>query len=117
MISLLFLNKLSFFFSFHIPGNIHHWVTPIRNGRIIFELCGKIEWKEVQKVLNMVAHKLPFDAKAVSQEMMEADMEKDWDRMVNNANPWTYERIVRGNYLGIQKYVGPYELRWFDKHK
>ncbi|XP_072044296.1 large ribosomal subunit protein uL16m-like [Amphiura filiformis] len=98
-------------------ASINHWVTPVRSGRIIVELCGKLEWKEVEKILNQTAEKLPFAAKAVSQQIMDKDLEKDWEEMVNNQNPWTFERIVRGNYMGIQKYTGPYDFKWFDKHK
>lgn len=102
---------------FFYPANIDHWVTPVRNGRIIVEIGGKLEWNEVEKVLNMVAHKLPFPAKAVSQEIMDKDQEEKWDEIVNNQNPWTYEKIVRGNYLGYQRYCGPYDFKWFGEHQ
>ena len=62
----------------------------------------------------MVADKLPFPAKAVSQEILDKDEQERWDALVNNQNPWTFERIVRGNFLGIQRYTGRLDHKWFD---
>ena len=44
-------------------GAIDHYVTPVRYGRIIVELGGKLELSEIEHILTQVAKKLPFPAK------------------------------------------------------
>lgn len=44
-------------------GAIDHYVSPVRAGRLVLEMGGKIELGEVEPVLKEVAKKLPFPAK------------------------------------------------------
>lgn len=44
-------------------GAIDHYVTPVRCGRLIVELGGKVELGQVEEVLTELAKKLPFPAK------------------------------------------------------
>lgn len=44
-------------------GAIDHYVTPVRYGRLIVEVGGKVELGEVEHILTEVAKKLPFPAK------------------------------------------------------
>lgn len=44
-------------------GAIDHYVVPVRYGRLIVELGGKVELAEVEPILTEVAKKLPFPAK------------------------------------------------------
>lgn len=44
-------------------GAIDHYVTPVRYGRLIVEVGGKVELGEVEHILIEVAKKLPFPAK------------------------------------------------------
>lgn len=44
-------------------GAIDHYVTPVRCGRFIVEVGGKVEFGEVEAILTEVAKKLPFPAK------------------------------------------------------
>lgn len=44
-------------------GAIDHYVTPVRYGRLIVEVGGKVELEEVEHILTEVARKLPFPAK------------------------------------------------------
>lgn len=48
-------------------GAIDHYVSPVRAGRMVLELGGKIELGEVEPVLIEVAKKLPFPAKVGCQ--------------------------------------------------
>lgn len=48
-------------------GAIDHYVTPVRYGRLIVELGGKVELGEIEHVLTEVAKKLPFPAKVGSE--------------------------------------------------
>ena len=44
-------------------GAIDHYVTPIKYGRLIVEVGGKVELGEIQHILTEVAKKMPFPAK------------------------------------------------------
>lgn len=44
-------------------GAIDHYVTPVRYGRLIVEVGGKVELGQVEHILTEVAKKLPFPAK------------------------------------------------------
>ncbi|KAG8505719.1 LOW QUALITY PROTEIN: 39S ribosomal protein L16, mitochondrial, partial [Galemys pyrenaicus] len=91
-------------------GAIDHYVTPVKAGRLVVELGGHCEFKEVQGFLNQVAHKLPFRAKAMSRETLEKMRKEQEERERNNQNPWTFERIASANMLGIRKVLSPYDL-------
>ena len=44
-------------------GAIDHYVTPVKYGRLIVEVGGRLELGEVEPILKEVAKKLPFPAK------------------------------------------------------
>ncbi|XP_077375653.1 large ribosomal subunit protein uL16m [Festucalex cinctus] len=92
-------------------GAIDHYVTPIRFGRLIVELGGKVELAEVEKVLTEVAKKLPFPAKVMTRESLEAFHQAQTTMEENNQNPWTFKRIAHGNMLGIRKVLSPFDLK------
>lgn len=92
-------------------GAIDHYVTAVKAGRLILEVGGLCEFGEVERFLTQVAKKLPFPAKAVSRESMEEMRRREEERRRNNQNPWTFERIVTANMLGIRKYLSPYDLQ------
>ncbi|KAM8877037.1 large ribosomal subunit protein uL16m [Synchiropus picturatus] len=91
-------------------GAIDHYVTPVRCGRFILEVGGKVELGEVEGILTQIAKKLPFPAKVVTRESL-AEMQKKQEEMENsNQNPWTFKDIVQGNMMGIRKYTSPFDL-------
>lgn len=71
---------------------------------------------QVKRVLIDIARKLPFAAKAVSQEMLEkmAVEEKRLDE--ENQNPWTWKYIIQNNMFGCHKWISKYDKRWFNKY-
>lgn len=91
-------------------GAIDHYVTPVRYGRLILEVGGKVELGEVEHILIEVAKKLPFPAKVVSRESLAAMQKQQADREQNNQNPWTFKQIVHGNMLGIRRVLSPFDL-------
>ncbi|XP_034535812.1 39S ribosomal protein L16, mitochondrial [Notolabrus celidotus] len=91
-------------------GAIDHYVTPIRYGRLIVEVGGKVELGEIEHILIEVAKKLPFPAKVVSRESLAALHKKQTDMEENNQNPWTFKKIARGNMLGIRKVLSPFDV-------
>ncbi|KAM7015565.1 large ribosomal subunit protein uL16m [Tautogolabrus adspersus] len=92
-------------------GAIDHYVTPVRYGRLIVEVGGKVELGEVEHILIEIAKKLPFPAKVMSRESLEAMHKKQAEMEQNNQNPWTFKQIVQGNMLGIRKVLSPFDLR------
>ncbi|NXF71927.1 RM16 protein, partial [Sclerurus mexicanus] len=92
-------------------GPIDHYVTPVRSGRLLVELGGHCHFGEVRPFLALVAQKLPFPAVPVSRESLREMRRGEGERRLNNQNPWTFERIVTSNMLGMRKYLSPYDLR------
>ena len=95
---------------------IDHYVTPIKAGRIIMELGGKCEFQEALPFLREIAEKLPFKAKAVSQEMLDAEAAKEKELAAANINPYTVEYVIRNNMGGCHNWISPYDKKWFFKH-
>lgn len=91
-------------------GAIDHYVTPVRYGRLIVEVGGKVELAEVEPFLKEVAKKLPFPAKVMSKEGLAAMYQEQKDMENNNQNPWTFKEIARGNMLGIRRVISPFDL-------
>lgn len=91
-------------------GAINHYVTPVKCGRLIVEVGGRLELEELESVLTEVAKKLPFPAKVVSKESLAAMQQEQAERQANNQNPWTFARIARSNMLGIRKVLSPFDL-------
>ncbi|XP_051558071.1 39S ribosomal protein L16, mitochondrial-like [Myxocyprinus asiaticus] len=91
-------------------GAIDHYVTPVKCGRLILEVGGRVELGEVEAVLSEVAKKLPFPAKVVSRESLAALQQEQVERESNNQNPWTFQRIAQSNMLGIRKVLSPFDL-------
>ena len=100
-----------------IPGNVDHYVTPVKAGRVIFEVAGKMEFEEIEALLTQVAKKLPFRSEVMTVQSLEARERKLKAMTENNANPWTFEKIAVGNYLGISNRLGPYDYKWFGEYR
>lgn len=96
-------------------GSIDHYGTPIRAGRVIVEVGGKIMWEEVQPWLAAVAKKLPFEAVAVNSEMLKKLREEEERLIKTNKNPISFEWLVRNNILNCQEHLSDYDKKWFGK--
>lgn len=93
-------------------GAVDHYVTPVKTDQLILEVGGHCEFEEVLPILSQVAKKLPFPAKAVSRESLKEDRRQLQEKVMNNQNPWTFDRLASRNMLGCRKYLGPYDLRF-----
>ncbi|KAI3385379.1 hypothetical protein SNEBB_009849 [Seison nebaliae] len=91
-------------------GSIDHYTTPVKRGRIIMEIGGTLEFRELSKVLNEVAHKLPFPARTVTQDLL--DEEEKTEEMVReeNINPLKWEWIIRNNLMNIHSKISPQDI-------
>uniref|UniRef100_A0A8U7M6B5 Large ribosomal subunit protein uL16m n=1 Tax=Corvus moneduloides TaxID=1196302 RepID=A0A8U7M6B5_CORMO len=92
-------------------GPIEHYVTAVKSGRLVVEVGGRCEFAEVRPFLAQVAQKLPFPAIPVSRESLQEMRREEEKKRLNNQNPWTFERVVASNMLGMRKYLSPYDLR------
>ena len=97
-------------------GSIDHYVTPVKAGRVILEVGGKCEFTETLHFLREVAEKLPFKAKAVSYEMMEAEKVENEQLAKANLNPYTAEYLIKNNIGGCHQWISPYDKKWFFKY-
>ncbi|XP_007445493.3 39S ribosomal protein L16, mitochondrial-like [Python bivittatus] len=97
-------------------GAIDHYVSAVKTGRLIVEIGGHCEFAEVKHFLTQVAKKLPFQAQAVSKQTLQEMRDREEERQRNNQNPWTFERIVTANMLGIRKYLSPYDLQYKGRY-
>lgn len=98
-------------------GAINHYVTPVKAGRIIFEMGGNVEFHQLRYILDEVVGKMPFKSIAVSQEILDA-MKKDEERQrEENINPYSYKYIVENNMLGCHQWISPYDLIWHGKYR
>ncbi|XP_059483709.1 large ribosomal subunit protein uL16m [Neocloeon triangulifer] len=98
-------------------GAIDHYVTPLKAGRIVLEIGGHCTFDEVKLWLGEIANKLPFKARAVSQEMLEKDKLQEIEDAKNNLNPYTMEYIIRNNMAGVQNWISPFDRKWFCKYR
>lgn len=97
-------------------GAIDHYVTPVKAGRVIIEIGGKIEFEEALPYLKEVAQKLPFKAKATSYDLMIQERQKEKELEALNINPYTAEYVIKNNLGGCHKWLSKYDKKWFWKH-
>ena len=96
-------------------GSIDGYGTPVRAGRIILEVGGKVIWDEVRPWLDRMAKTLPFPAMAVNAEMIRKFREEEARLHQTNKNPISFEWLVRNNIMNCQQYLSEYDQRWFGK--
>ncbi|KAG8035253.1 hypothetical protein G9C98_001743 [Cotesia typhae] len=97
-------------------GHIDHYVTPIKAGRVILEIGGDVEYFQIQRVLENVAMKMPFEAKAITHEMIERERIEEETLEETNLNPWTWKYIIQNNLTGCHNWITPSDKLWFCKH-
>ncbi|XP_060528106.1 large ribosomal subunit protein uL16m [Cylas formicarius] len=97
-------------------GAIDHYVTPIKAGRVIVEMGGKCEFKEVEPCLQKICNKLPFKAMAVSQEILDQQKRQEEFEEANNQNPYTMKYLIQNNMGGCNRWLSPFDLRNLGKY-
>ncbi|XP_055685577.1 39S ribosomal protein L16, mitochondrial [Lutzomyia longipalpis] len=98
-------------------GAIDHYVSPIKEGRVIMELGGHLEYPEAYKILQLVAHKLPFKALVVSQEIMEKRQAEEEERKRSNTNHYTMKYVIQNNFGGCHNWLSPFDHKWFGRYR
>lgn len=66
--------------------------------------------------MKKISAKLPFQAKAVSQEILELDAAKEHWQNENNQNPYTMEYLIKNNMDDLQRKVKKIDLLYFGKY-
>ena len=96
-------------------GKIKSYITPIKAGRVIVEVGGKVSWEETRPWLSRIAACLPMEAIAVSAEQLER-LEAEEKRLAEeNTNPYTMEWMIRNNINDCQRFLSPYDTKWMGK--
>jgi len=91
------------------------YITPVKAGRVIVEVGGKVTWDETRPWLSRIAANLPMECIAVSKEMLDR-LNAEEERLAHeNTNPYTIEWMIRNNILDCQTLLTPYDTKWFGK--
>lgn len=96
-------------------GTVKHYTTPVKAGRVILEVGGNVYWNEIRPWLNNVCKMLPFEAIAVTKDMLERLNQEEERLREANENPYTFEWMVRNNMFDCQNFLSPYDQKWFGK--
>ncbi|KAG1660633.1 39S ribosomal protein L16, mitochondrial [Nymphon striatum] len=119
-------------------GPIHHYTTPIKAGRVILEIGGKVDFGMVKPILDeaknrgieyqnflsmsrsemlVIAVSLPFKAKSISHELMLKNRKEEEDLAQKNLNPWTFEYMIKNNMQNCRKWAREYDKYWYGKYE
>merc|ERR1711860_358052 len=98
-------------------GSIDHYVTPIKAGRVVVEVGGKMEFEEVEDWMSMVALKLPFKAEVVSQEILDNRVKEIEKIDQENINPCDFQYLLKNNSLGCHSWMSKYDFEWKGKYR
>lgn len=96
---------------------IDHYVTPIKHGRVIVEIGGHCEFKEVEPIFREVIGKLPCKAIGVSQDMLMEKRKAEKELEASNINPYTFEYIVKNNMGKSHWWITKNDRVYFGKHR
>jgi len=96
-------------------GKVKTYGSYVKAGRVVFEVGGKITWDQCHHWLVQVAKILPFEAIAVTQDMLEALKSQEARLEKANLNPLTTEWFLRNNIMDCQRHMSPYDLKFGGK--
>lgn len=71
---------------------------------------------QVKDILSKISAKLPFKAKAVSQDILEWDLAKEKWQTENNQNKFTMEYLIKNNMDDLQRKVKKIDHLYFGKY-
>lgn len=91
---------------------VHHYETPIKAGRVIFEIGGIGQYGEVSAILENLAKRMPFFCMPISQEIMDNLKEESKQIAERNYNPFDYRDLLRRNIGDSRRHADPLEVKW-----
>lgn len=98
-------------------GPVNHYVCPIKEGRVVVEVGGRLRYEEIRRCLEDVAAKLPVRAIATTHKEMVKDREDQEKQAQLNLNPFNFEYVLKNNMTGCNLWVSPYDYMWFGKYR
>ena len=98
------------------PKKPKGYCTPVRANCILVEVGGDLEFFEIEPWLTKLADKMPFAARAVSQEMLEAEEEQQVRDEQRNLNMFTFKHCLDNNLGGCNWWASPYDYKWYGKY-
>lgn len=93
-------------------SKVHHYETPIKAGRIIFEIGGIGLFEETERLLTNLSNKMPIYTMPISQEIMDKIEAEKVKMDAENFNPFEYRYLIRNNFSGALKKIDRWERRW-----
>jgi len=99
------------------PNDIKFFVTPIKQERVLMELGGNFEFEEVEYWLKQICDSLPLWARPVSQEILDAEKQREKEIEANNINPFKLDDCIRDNFNNCQKWFSRYNQIWGGKYR
>lgn len=98
-------------------GSIDHYVTPVKKGRIIFEIGGKGSYEEVFPYLRSLASRMPFNCIPCNVEILEEMKRKEERERTENINPYTFEYLIKNNIGNCRRNVSSLmDYKYFGKY-
>ena len=91
--------------------------TPLKANRIIIEVGGDVEYFELKHLLNRLANKLPFRARAVTYEQIIEEAEREKELEAKNLNMFTFKHSLSNNLVGSKDWCSPYDMKWWNKYR
>ncbi len=73
-------------------------------------------FEQVQHFLQVIASKMPFEARAVSHEMLMEEAATEKVNVERNMNLYTWEYMIKNNMLGCRKYAKKIDYVFFGKY-
>lgn len=98
------------------PG-ISYYVTPVRAGRVILEVGGRVEFEEVLPFLHGIVTRLPFATIAIDSNGLAELREQHRRKQALNMNPVSYARCIEKNMAHARSFhmSNEYDQIWFGK--
>jgi len=90
-------------------GSIDHYVTPVKAGRMLFEVGGAVDFEAVEPFLQEVCYKLPIDAIPVSKEILDKIEAKLAADAARNINPFSMRRVIDYEMHGSWDWLSKYD--------
>ncbi|KAI6215372.1 Ribosomal-L16 domain-containing protein [Aphelenchoides besseyi] len=97
-------------------GSIHHYVTPVRSGRIIFEIGGHITDIEARAYLSFMPDFLPFQTEFVSEEILQKRRDEEREIELYNQNPYNWDHVIKYNMQNCCGWLSQYDIIWRGKY-
>jgi len=98
-------------------GSIHHYVTPVRAGRIILELGGHITEQEAYAYLAHIPDFIQFPIEFISEEILQHRREEERQIQMYNKNRFNWDYVIKYNLQDCCSWLSQYDIMWRGKYK